>query len=337
MPVTLKEIADSLNLSIATVSKVLNNKDHDISLITRTLVLEKAKEMNYSFNQIAKSMKTNQTKTFGFIIPDIKNSFFTDIATSVEQEAINFGYSIFLSNAYENLDREISQIKTLISKRVDGIIIAATNERNLQKESEVFIDRPIVSIDRKVNYKNVISSIVSDNSGGSYEACKYLISLGHRNIMYISGPKNTNTTKERKKGYLKALSDASIDINYNLIRHGDYTIDFGYKNIINHPISKNVTAILCGNDLIAVGVMKALKELGKEIPKDVSIIGIDNTDISSIVTPSLTTISQPSKTIGSLAVKTLMKYINGQNYKKYIRLKQKLIIRNSTSTCEYNC
>lgn len=330
MKVTMKQIADSLGVSVATVSKVLNKKDHDISEPTKKLVLDKARELNYSVNEIAKSMKTNRTKTLGIIIPDIKNSFFTDIATAIEEEAIKYGYSIFLSNSYEKLDREIYQIKTLISKRVDGIIIAATNDRDVNKEKKILIDRPIVSIDRHLNYNNVIASIDSDNFGGAYSATKYLIQLGHINIMYISGPVNTNTTKERKDGYIRALKDMNIKINNKFIRHGNYTVDFGYSNIVNNSLPNNITAILCGNDLIAVGVMKALKEKGVSVPKDVSLIGIDNTDISSIVSPSLTTISQPSDKIGKLAVKTLINYINGKEYNKYIRLNQKLVIREST-------
>lgn len=136
MKVTLKQIADSLGLSVATVSKVLNNKDYDISEPTKKMVLDKAKELNYTVNEIAKSMKTNRTKTLGIIIPDIKNSFFTDMATAIEEEAIKNGYSIFLSNSYEKLEREIYQIKTLISKRADGIIIAATNERDSIREKK---------------------------------------------------------------------------------------------------------------------------------------------------------------------------------------------------------
>lgn len=331
MAVTLKEIANVLGLSTATVSKVINKKDHDISDATRKLVLNKAKEMNYTVNEIAKSMKTNQTKTLGFIIPDIKNSFFTEIATAVEEKAIDYGYSIFLSNAYENLEREINQIKILISKRVDGIIIAATNERNIEKEKSIYIDRPIISIDRKVNYNHVIASIDSDNYGGCYEATDYLIKLGHKEIMYISGPAYTYTTKERKRGYLAALKNNNIEINFDYIRQGNYTVEFGYKTILENPIDKNVSAILCGNDLIAVGVMKALKEKSIRIPNDISIIGIDNTDISTIVSPTLTTINQPSTSIGKLAVETLHNYLENQKYEKYIRLKQNLIIRESTS------
>ena len=334
MKVTMKHIADSLGLSVATVSKVLNEKDRDISEPTKKLVLNKARELNYSVNEIAKSMKTNRTKTIGIIIPDIKNSFFTDIAISIEEEAIKYGYSIFLSNSYEKLDREIYQIETLISQRVDGIIIAATNDRDANKEKKILNDRPIVSIDRNLNYNNVIASIDSDNFGGAYDATNYLIQLGHSNIMYISGPVNTNITKERKEGYLKALADMNMKLNNQFIRYGNYTVDFGYSSIIKNSLPNNITAILCGNDLIAVGAMKALKEKGISIPRDVSLIGIDNTDISSMVSPTLTTISQPSEKIGKLAVKTLINYLDGYEYNKYIRLNQKLVIRESTGVCK---
>lgn len=330
MKVTLKQIADSLGLSVATVSKVLNNKDYDISEPTKKMVLDKAKELNYTVNEIAKSMKTNRTKTLGIIIPDIKNSFFTDMATAIEEEAIKNGYSIFLSNSYEKLEREIYQIKTLISKRADGIIIAATNERDSIREKKILIDRPIVSIDRNLNYNNVIASIDSDNFGGAYCATYYLIKLGHSNIMYISGPVNTNTTKERKNGYIKALKDSNIKINKQFIRYGNYTVEFGYNTIMKNPLPNNISAILCGNDLIAVGVMKALKQKGISVPNEINIIGIDNTDISAVVSPSLTTISQPSDEIGKLAVKTLINYFNGEKYDKYVRLNQKLIVREST-------
>lgn len=332
MAVTIKKIADSLKLSTATVSKVLSKNDHDISEQTKLKVLAKAHEMNYTVNTIAQSMRTHQTKSIGLILPDIKNYFFTDIATSIEDELLKYGYSLYYCNTYEDLNREIKQIKQLVSKRADGIIIAGTNKRNISLESKVHIQCPIVAIDRKINYGGIVSTISSDNYGGAFKAVTYLCESGHKNIMYISGPANTNTTKERKKGYFDALKAYGISVPNNYIRYGKYTAEFGYQTIMDNAIPKNVTAILCGNDLIAVGIIKALYEKGISVPRDMSIIGYDDTEIASLFAPALTTVRQASAYIGQYAVNALIKYFQNADVQQEVRLEQELVIRQTTKS-----
>lgn len=330
MTVTLRKIAEALNLSTATVSKVLSKNDHDISDQTRQRVLEKAHELNYSVNVIAQSMRINQTKSIGLILPDIKNYFFTDIATSIENELINRGYLPYYCNTYESFEREVLQIKYLLSKRVDGIIIAGTNMRNINRESQIHFNCPIIAIDRQLNYEGISSMIASDNLGGAFQAVDYLCKSGHRNIMYISGPASTNTTKERKRGYLKALAKYGIAARPYYIRHGDYTAEYGYHTVMYQSIPKEVTAILCGNDLIAIGVIKALSEREIRVPEDVSIIGYDDTEIASLFSPTLTTVRQPSSWIGQFAVAAFFNCVNNVAVEPNIVLNQELIVRKST-------
>lgn len=330
MKVTLKDIAEIANVSIATVSKVLSGKDSDISEATRKKVLKVAEESNYRVNLLAKAMVTKDTHTLGLIIPDIKNCFFTEIANSVEKYVQDKEYSLFLCNSYESFDLEINHIISLESKQVDGIIIAGTNKRDHEREKKLFVSCPIVSVDRKIFYRNVVSEIFSDNYTGTYDAVNQMIEKGHKNIIYIAGPFQTNTTKYRVEAFKDCLFDHNLAYTEESVRYGEYTSDYGYKEIINNPPSKETTAIFCGNDLIAVGVIKALNDINIKVPDDISVIGCDNSDLSKLFQPTLSTINQETEKMGELSAKAMINMIENKPYESKYLLPQELITRDSS-------
>lgn len=327
----MKDIARLANVSTTTVSKIINGKDSDISSATIEKVKKIIEKQNYSPNIVARSMITKKTGSIGLIIPDVRNPFFTDLARGAEDIANEKGYSIFYCNTDDDLEKEIKYIKTLIEKQVDGIALAGAAIRNRELEEKMNIKIPIVSLDRDVYFKGIQGNIGVDNFSGAYNAVNHLIQLGHKKIMFLSGQLNIKLSMDRLLGYKKALLDNDIEYNEDLVIVGRYSNSFGYEAIRDISIDKDISAMFCANDLIAIGAMKALKEKGMSIPEDISIVGFDDIYISSLVTPSLTTIRQPSYDIGYTAVKTLTNILEGKkDLENNVEIKLELVVRQST-------
>lgn len=329
---TMKDIARLCNVSIATVSKVINNKDDDLSEKTIEAVKKVIKEQNYSPNSVARSMVTKKTKTIGLIIPDVRNPFFTDLVRGAEDIAHKRGYSLFTCNTDDDLNKEIEYINSLIEKQVDGIALLGAINRNKELEQDRNIKVPIVSLDRNVYFEGIQANIEVNNLEGAYDAIDYLIKSGHKKIMFLSGQLDIKPSRERLEGYKKALLDNDIEFDERLVIVGKFSSDFGYEIIHEIDLDKDVSAIFCGNDLIAIGAMNALKEKGIDVPKDISIVGFDDIAISSLVTPKLTTVMQPSYEIGYKAVKKLIDIIEKKEKSNdTLKINTKLIVRESTS------
>jgi LacI family transcriptional regulator len=332
LAVTIKDIARLAGVSVTTVSKIVNGKDQDISAPTREKVQNLIKEHKYSPNKVAQSMVTKETKTIGLVIPDVRNPFFTEIARGVEDQAIEKGYSVIICNTDDDLKKEIMYIEMLAEKRVDGLILAPAILRNENLEKEVQVSTPIVLIDRETSINGIKGKICIDNFQGAYDAVKCLIDLSNKDILFFSGPINEFPSKDRLAGYKKALEDNGIDFNMENVYIGDFKRNWSEEKI-NQLVAtgKSFTSVFCGNDLIAIDVIKALQKNGKKVPDDVSIIGFDDSPIATVINPELTTIRQPSYEIGSKSVELLLNSINekASSYQE-IQLKHELIIRNST-------
>lgn len=332
MSITIKDIARLSGVSTATVSKVINGKAYDISDVTIEKVKKVIEEQNYSPNRIARSMITKKTKTIGLIIPDVRNPFFTDLTRGAEDVANERGYSIFFCNTDDDLTKEIKYLNSLIEKQVDGIALAGAVGRNKELEEKLNIKTPIVALDRNVYFKGIKGKIEVDNFSGAYDAVTHLIDLEHKRIMFLSGQLNTKPSLDRLEGYKRALKDNGIEYDERLVIVGKYSSEFGYEIIRNTTMDEGVTAIFCANDLIAIGAMNALKEKGLRIPEDISIVGFDDIYFSSLVTPALTTVRQPSYEIGYLAIETLIDILEGrENMRDKVEIKLELIVRESTS------
>lgn len=330
--VTIKDIADLAGVSKTTVSKVLNNKDDKISNITRQKILDIVKEKNYIPNKMAQSLVTKKTKTIGIIIPDIRNPFFTDIVRGAEDKAVKEGYNIILCNTDENVDKEIKAFNTLVEKMVDGIIFAPSSKIDLNSKEYNLSTKPIVLVDKKLDIKNLKGIVSLDNEEGTHLEMNHLVEMNHKRILYLSGPLKNEIARDRLKGYKKALKEANIEYDENLVIQGEYSLDWGYE-IIKSLKNINFTAICAANDLIAIGAIKALKERNIQIPKDISIVGFDDIQTSSIIEPQLTTIKQNSYNMGYESANILIKNLEEKevsNIEKMI-FKPELIIRSSTS------
>lgn len=313
--VTSKDVARLAGVSRTTVSLVLNNIPNSrISEETRQKVLNAAKELNYQPNVLAQSLKTKRSKIIGLVIPSITNPFFPSIAQGVEDVANAHGYNIFLCNSFRNPEKEKGYIKTLASKQVDGIIFTSITYnvdyiRELRSQGVA-----IVAFDRRINDNNV-DSVLFDNLRGGEMAVEYLLGMGHKNIAFLSGPTNISSRSDRLEGYKNALKKAGIEPLYIFLddfmeeegRDTNYEVEAGYRMALkvleDHP---EVTAIFAVNDMTAIGALKAIKEKGLKVPRDISLIGFDNIILADLIDPPLTTIKQPKYKMGKAAAELLI-------------------------------
>lgn len=327
MAVTIKDIAKKLNISYATVSRALRDSP-EISQDTKEKVKKAAKEMNYQPNAIARGLVTKKTKTIGLILPDITNPFYPQVARGVEETANQEGYSVFLCNSnYEN-EKEKAYIDLLISKKVDGIILAPIGEESLKWNHR---EIPIVIIGRK-NVCPQENFVVIDDKKGGYLATEHLIKNGHSKIMFIGGKEKVESNKERLEGYKLALNKNGIQLDANLIRNDHFKRESGHilmKKALQEGIA--ATAVFAGNDLLALGVLQAIYEYGLKVPQDIAVVGFDNIPTAELPEISLTTIAQPKYKMGVLATQMLLAKIKNPTHRcESIILTPELIVRKTS-------
>jgi len=333
----IRELAEILGLSPTTVSRVLNGKAerYRISASTKERVLEAAKEFKYLPNKLARGLKMEKTETLGLVIPDIANPFFADIAQSIEREARSKGYSLILCDSGENHIVEKELINLLLSHKVDGIIIAPVGTDYKHIIHTFHSGIPMVVIDRCFPEIG-LPFITSDNYQGGYDAVNYMISMGHRKIACIQGIPKSQPTIDRVRGYRDALTKNNLLVDESLILGDDYSTENGYRQTrILFSMDNPPTAIFALSNLISLGVIRAVGEMGMTIPGDISLISFDEQPYSAYLGTPMTTISQKKSEMGQLAVDVLLKYISSQEYRKKVinmTLRTSLVVRSSVKT-----
>jgi len=326
------DVAKLAQVSPSTVSHVLN-KTRFVSPQMTEKVLKAIKELDYRPNLLARGLAIGKTNTIGLIVSDIKNPFFPEVIQGVEELALNEGYYIFLCNTDYNIDKGIKSIRALIQKKVDGIILDSGLADNFFLMKELLETKiPIAIIDWNESNINA-DRIILDFKPGIKEAVEYLVCFGHRNIYFISGPKNLSTSIIRKNYFLESIEEhRELAINHKIF-YGDFKFEGGVE-ISRNLLKENIlpTAIMCANDLMALGVMKTLKEYNIKIPYDISIIGLDNIQMSELVEPSLTTLEYKKYLIGQTAMQMLINRIMDKDFPTQKKnFTAKLIKRNSTA------
>ena len=332
MRITMDEIAKLAGVSKATVSRVLNDSECGVGEQTRVRVKKIAEELGYSVEQTEKKKNVSFTRYIALILPDITNPFFADLAKSVEQSLRRKGYSLVLANTDFSEDNEAAQIRELMVKRLEGILlvpsgIRAREEHDLPRRYQI----PMVLLDRKLEGISDIPGVYSNNEYASVISCEHLIRKGARDIVFISGPLNVSTSIERFEGYKAVLAQHSIPFRPEMCRHGSYTVESGYNAVLELERSGiSYSAILAANDLMALGALKAVREFGYRVPEDVQIIGFDNIEFSQYCDPSLSTMQQPTFDMGAKAVELLTGIIEKKDPVQPERLIPKLLMRKTT-------
>jgi LacI family transcriptional regulator len=333
---TITEIAKLANVSKSSVSLVLNNKP-GVSAETREKVRAIIKKYRYRPNQVAQSLAGGETKSIGLVTKEIDNPYFSRMTRGVNDVCSRLGYSLLLGCSEQSLEREREIIITMVSKRVDGLIICPlqSEDSDYAYVGDLLKDSyPLVVLGTVGSYTTNVVDI--DNFQAAYDAVSYLIQKGHTEIAYLAGPVHSGHGKERLDAYKQALSDNGIPVQRSRIVHAKPYVAEGVRAgkelLAGSP--QVPSAIFCYNDLIAIGLLRVLEERGLEVPGRVSVMGFDNIDIDQYLQIPLTTIDQPSYEMGKTAANMLIKQIAagtaGARFEKTI-LPHRIIERKSVA------
>lgn len=338
-PVTLKELAKELGISVATVSKALKGYV-DVSPSTRRQVLELAKKLNYTPNTAAINLRKQNTKTVGVIIPTIVHFFFSSVIDAIIKIADDNGYLVILLQSDENFELEKKQVNLLLSKGIDGLIISLSNSTRTYTHLKKLHDYnvPFVQID-KISKIIESSKVIIDDRKAAYSAVDYLVKKGYKKIAHFRAGLNPQNSIDRFLGYKKALEDNGFTLDSSLVYICDNNTDFedGLNNakklIEDH--GNTVDAIFTVNDMVAIGAMHYFTNNGFKIPEDVALFGFSNWFMSSVITPTLSTVNQDGYKIGEAAINLLFEEIENKNeglprLNRTVVIDTDLVIREST-------
>lgn len=334
-PATLIDIARLLNVSASTVSRALH--DHpSISAETKQAVVELAKQLNYQPNLLALSLLTRKTNAIGIIVPEITSFYFATVINGVQDMVEASGYNLMISQSNESFEQEKKLIHDLSLVRVDGFLISPSSQTTCYDHFDKLKDNdvPIVIFDRDcIGYE--ADKVLVDDYDGALQAVEYLIKTGCKRIAHITGPNNLSVSRHRLAGYTDALKRNGVEFQHDLVVNSSgFSPDHGIEPTRALLDLKNPPdAIFAVNDGVAIGAMAVIKELGRKIPEDISVVGFDDEPYSSYFTPSLTSVWQPVYDMGMLSAKILLNRFTSKNQEANYRqeiLKPELIIRESS-------
>jgi DNA-binding LacI/PurR family transcriptional regulator len=297
---TIKDVAKKANVSVATVSRVINNTGY-VNHETRKIVQDAIEELGYVPNELARSLFRKRSNIIGLIVPHISTYFFAELIESIEDAVTNNGYKLMIFNSKDDMELEKKYLNVLNQYNIDGLILVA-NTKSTKEYMKLGI--PILTIDHIIDKS--VPSITSDNVLGGELAARKLVDSGCKNIIHFRGPSDLITVVDRARGFYQVIDENDIE---------SYSFDLDFKApdikdiemfIKKHP---DVDGIFCSSDIIAFYAISVLKKLGYKIPEDVQVIGFDNIELSDVLLPRLTTIEQPILEIGKEAITILQKLI----------------------------
>jgi DNA-binding LacI/PurR family transcriptional regulator len=329
---TIIDIAEKLGISASTVSRALS--DHpDIKRETKEKVRKIAKELQYSPNTIAQSLKSNKTTTIGVIVPEIKHDFFSSAISGIEDVAYRSGYTIIVCQSNESYEREVINAHAMIHHRVAGVIVSISQNTKSGEHFQSLLRRriPLVFFDR-VCEDVIANKVVIDDYQSAYNAVTYLVGKGYKTIAHFAGPKELSICKKRWNGYVDAIKPLQMPSFNGWVRYGGLHEQDGYASMDSLIKEKKIpTAIFAVNDPVAIGAFQRIKEERLKIPDDIAIMGFSNNKIASLVDPQLTTVDQPSFEMGRRSAEILIDIIENKVVEpRTWVLDTKLIIRGST-------
>lgn len=330
MAASIKDVAREAGVSIATVSRVLNDIDV-VNEDTKKKVKDAIKKLAYRPNIVARSLKTQKSSTIGIIIPDISNQFYPEIVRGCEDVANIYNYNIMLCNADLDVEKEMEALRILKEKMIDGVIYMSNsigeNVISLIKELEM----PTVLVET-TDADGIFPSVSIDNVTAAVDAVKYLISKGNKKIAYVGTTiEKVNALSLRYTGYKKGLEEMGMAVDKELIHFGGVKARDGYAGI-NVILDKGVEidAVFCASDEIAMGVINALRDKSIKVPEDVDVMGFDDIYSASVFYPKLTTVAQPMYDMGSVSMRMLIKSINNLKVdEKHFVLPYRIVERDS--------
>jgi LacI family transcriptional regulator len=327
----MKQVAEKAKVSTTTVSHVINNT-RVVSSDVRERVLSVIQELRYIPSAVARSLKNDRTHTIGMMIPNNSNPYFAELIQGIEDESFKLGYNIILCNSYDDPKKQVAYVRVLMEKRIDGLILVSSGSDPELIQLLDVESIPKVLVDRELS---VVSAdfIESDHEQGGHQATKYLLELGHKDIACVSGPEDLLPSRDRVRGYQRALQEAGVTFRPELLVHSDFTSEGGFtafQQLLALP--QRPSAIFAGNDLMAIGGICAANQTGVKIPEELSVVGYDDIALASFSTPPLTTVVQPKYDIGVLTARVLVDRIgNADQAPRREMLGTTLKVRQSTA------
>lgn len=332
---TLRDVAKKAEVSITTVSRVINNPDK-VSTDTRERVQKAMRLLEYKPSRVAQRLRGSKgkSKLLGLIIPDIQNPFYSNIVRGIEDVAYGNNYAVILCNSDENPNKERFYLNVLRSESVDGVILPPIHQYGKVVEEIIDSGIPVICVDRKFA-KEPVDTVVVNNELGAYSAVSHLIEKGHERIAIITSLPKFSTFQERQKGYMKALEEHGIEFDEKLVREGDPRSSEDAREITLDLLkSENApTALFVTNNLMSLGALKAIKELDFHIPNDVSLVMFDDMPWATVMSPSLTAVKQPGYEMGRRAGELFFQRVEDPDREIVeVKMNPKLIIRQSTGS-----
>lgn len=332
---TLRDIAAHSGLSLATVSRVLSDSDYVVSDAARERVLASAKQLNYTPNELGKSLKTRSTRDVGVILPNITNPYYALFLQGVSDEAERQGYHILLCSSHRSAAREAENVATLLGKRVDGILISSINPDSFALSRAMATGCKVLAVEQTVPLE--CPQLGFDYFLGARMAAQHLIGLGHRRIGFLGAPLDRPSRRLMLEGYRSALLDANLPLspdwemlsNAENDRAGVYEIENGIESaraFLHMPSMP--TGFVAVNDMTAIGAIRAFLAVGLRIPEQLSVVGFDNIPFAELSVPALTTVDQHAYELGALALKRLLGLDSDQEAPA-----PTLVVRESTAPC----
>ncbi|GAC1468958.1 MAG: substrate-binding domain-containing protein [Ktedonobacteraceae bacterium] len=329
MTVKIMDVARYVGVSSATVSRVISHSA-GVRPDVRARVLAAMEELGYQPNRVARSLRVQRSTIIGLIISDIQNPFFITLVRAVEDIAYQNHFAIFLCNTDEDVEKEKLYIDLMQAERVAGVIISPSREKDDPCKKLIESRVPVVVIDRKMSDVEV-DTVVVDNKRGAYALVDHLVADGHRRIGAVLGTLAATTGRERKEGYIQALTQHDLPFLPELLRIGRPQDDAGYqltKELLALPLPPS--ALFTGNNLLTVGALKAIQEQNLRIPDDIALVAFDGIAWMSVFQPEITRIQQPTYAIGQTAARLLLQRIaDSEQPVQQVVLEPELIVRQS--------
>lgn len=330
MAATIDDVAREAGVSISTVSHVINGTRF-VADPTKERVLGAIELLRYEPSSVAQSLKRDKSQAIGLLITDISNPFFTSLVRGVEDVASQAGYSVILCNTDEDPHKELSYLRVLRRKRVDGILLAPTGTRQPYLDALVEAGFPVVCIDR-LSPGHACDAVLVENVAGAHAAVEHLIRLGHRRVGVISGLAPVGTSSERLEGYRQALRAHDLAEDPRLVREGNSRLDGGYRRMLELlDLSTPPTAVFTTNNLMTLGALAALQARGVRVPDDLAVVGFDDFEWAVVLRPRLTTVAQPTYEIGTTAANLLLERVEkrSDDPPRRVVLATRLLVRES--------
>jgi len=327
---SIKDIAAVAGVAHSTVSRALQNSPL-VNRQTAERIRGIAREMGYRASAVARGLATNRTRTIGVVVTTIADLFVAEVVGGIEETANDHGYSVFLANSSAQPDREIKVVHSFAERRVDGIVVTSSRVGALYVPMLSEMRVPVVLINNQ-HPGEFVHSVMIANVEASREATNHLIGLGHRLIAYLGDRFGHQSDTERFAGYRQALEQADLAFQPELVAHGDGRPEGGVRAMEKLlALPEPPTAVFCYNDMSALGALKGIRAAGLRVPEDVSVVGFDDLFVAQYTEPPLTTVRQPKRQMGRLAMETLLKLMSGSRSEEHVRVPGELIVRESTA------